>query len=166
LRKQIRSAKLPIIEVKTRILIYNVAGFLSGIIWTVVTLGFTHTLETFSLGASFVYFVFGGLTGLGVSQFFKRGFSGRGPLFFFLPVVTLAVASQMFATLHWIWLKIFHPYSFGSHALLGMLVTFGGMTFLSVLFPVFFGLALLNQWLMRFILTSRYQGIGKWWRND
>ena len=137
--------------------LYFGAALASGVSWAWIADQLGHTTETYHGFAVVVYYLAGAITGVAVSYLFRRLFRLRGAKFALLPFATLAFASQFFGVLHWIWLTQFHPVPLDDGFLFGVLTTFFVMTFISLLTPIFFGLALLNQWMMRFILSADYK---------
>lgn len=133
--------------------IYVFAAILSGVFWAWIVDLLGHTTETSSPVGICVYYLFGAVTALAVSYLFRPAFRARGAKFFLVPAVTLLFATQFFGLLHWFWLASYTP-PLPSGFLFGVLTTFFIMTFFSLLTPIFYILALLNQSLMRYILDS------------
>ena len=138
---------------KIREVLYFFAAALSGAAWTWLQDLLWHATETSDHKATSAYYLAGAVTGVAVSYAFRRCFRLSGVKFYFLPLATLAFATQVFGLLHWAWLMLYHP-PLEPGFLVGVLTTFFIVSFFSWLTPVFYLLALANQSLMRYILLA------------
>jgi hypothetical protein len=127
--------------------------------WTWLVEALRGPTQSSSAIAVCLYYLAGAVTGIAVSFLFRKAFRLSGVKFAVLPLATLAFACQFFGVWHWAWLSHFSPVPIEAGFLGYVLSTFLLMTFMSLLTPIFLALAWVNQWLMRFILTAKYQRV-------
>ncbi len=140
---------------------YWIAGALSGAVWFIVALGLDNDWATPKSSWSFLAAVIlaGAATGMVISVLFRRAFSKKSKvLFFALPLGTLPIAIALFAVLVWLMRQ-----SLGVHfhaeisplSELSLIVETYLIVLITIFAPFLYGLALLNQYVMRAILRKQ-----------
>ncbi|MBI3887356.1 MAG: hypothetical protein HY302_16745 [Opitutae bacterium] len=140
---------------------YWIAGALSGAVWFFVAIGLDNDWAIPKSSWSFLAaIVFAGImTGEVISVVFRRAFSKKSKvLFFMLPLVTLPIAIALFAVLVWLMrqsLGVRFQAAISPLAELRLIVETYLIVLLTIFAPFLYGLALLNQSVMRAILKKQ-----------
>ena len=140
---------------------YWIAGALSGAVWFVVARGLDNDWAIPKSSWSFLAAVVlaGVVTGEVISVLFHRAFRMKSKiLFFMLPLVTLPLAIALFAVLVWLMrqsLGVRFQTEISPLSELRLIVETYLIVLLTVFAPFLYGLALLNQYVMRAILKKQ-----------
>jgi hypothetical protein len=140
---------------------YWIAGALSGAVWFIVALGLDNDwampINSWSFLAAVI--LAGAATGVVISVLFHRVFSKKSKvLFFMLPLVTLPIAIALFAVLVWLMrqsLGVRFQTEISPPSELRLIVETYLFVLLSIFAPFLYGLALLNQFVMRTIIRKQ-----------
>lgn len=140
---------------------YWIAGALSGAVWFIVAMGLDNDWAMPKSSWTFLAAVIlaGVVTGGLISVLFRRAFSKKSRIIFFiLPLVTLPLAIALFAVLVWLMrqsLGVRFQVEISPLSELRLIVETYLIVLLTIFAPFLYGLALLNQYVMRAILRKR-----------
>ena len=146
---------------------YWITGGLSGAIWFIVAKYLDNNWAIPKSSWSFLAAVIlvGAATGEVISFMFRRAFIKKSKvIFFMLPLVTLPVAITLFAVLVWLMrqlLGVHFQVEISPLSELGLILEWYLIVLLSIFAPFLYGLALLNQHVMRIILKKQLIGLGQ-----